>query len=118
MRIDIYDIRGVLVRQYDLGYQPAGYYVDRPKAAYWDGRNNARELVASGVYFYMLSAGDFTVDATDGDFEMKGGNIVNFKEKLLYMGVGFLFASAGYMLANWQNTVDVQGPPIQPQVID
>ena len=49
---------------------------------------------------------------------MKGGNIVNFKEKLLYMGVGFLFASAGYMLANWQNTVDAQGPPIQPQVID
>ncbi len=33
---------------------------------------------------------------------MKGGNIVNFKEKLLYMGLGFLFASAGYMLANWQ----------------
>ncbi len=60
VQIHIYDVRGVLVRRFDLGYQIAGYYVDRPKAAYWDGRNNNGELVASGVYFYMLSAGDFT----------------------------------------------------------
>ena len=43
---------------------------------------------------------------------------MNFKQKLVYMGVGFLFASMGYMLANYQNAVNAQDPPIQPQVID
>ena len=37
--LTIYDTQGVLVRQLDLGYQQAGYYTDRIRAAYWDGRN-------------------------------------------------------------------------------
>ena len=56
----IYDTKGGAVRQLNLGYQPAGYYTDRTKAAYWDGRNDSGELVASGVYFYQLRAGDYT----------------------------------------------------------
>ena len=58
--LTIYDIKGVPVRQLDLGYQPVGYYTDRTKAAYWDGRNDRSEQVASGVYFYQLRAGRYT----------------------------------------------------------
>ena len=57
--LTIYDPQGVVVRQLDLGYQPAGYYTDRTKAAYWDGHNKSGELVASGVYFYQLQADHF-----------------------------------------------------------
>ena len=55
----IYDMDGALVRELDLGHQHAGYYTDRSRAAYWDGRNAVGESVASGVYFYQLSAGDY-----------------------------------------------------------
>ena len=58
--ITIYDTKGVIVRELDLGHQPAGYYTERMKAAYWDGRNERGESVASGVYFYYLSAGDYS----------------------------------------------------------
>ena len=58
--ITIYDTNGVPVRRLDLGHQSAEYYTDRAKAAYWDGRNNSGELVASGIYFYQLHAGDYT----------------------------------------------------------
>jgi len=60
VQITIYDTKGVLVRQLDLGHQPAGYYADRAKAAYWDGCNANGELVASGIYFYQLRAGDYS----------------------------------------------------------
>ena len=58
--LTIYDIQGALVRQLDLGYQGAGYYTNRTRAAYWDGRNNLGEAVGSGVYFYHLRAGDYS----------------------------------------------------------
>ena len=58
--ISIYDIQGVLVRQFNLGYQKAGYYTNRTKAVYWDGRNEMGESVASGVYFYTLTTDDYT----------------------------------------------------------
>ncbi len=60
VQLTIYDINGALVRELDLGHQAAGYYTDRSKAAYWDGRNEFGETVASGIYFYHLSAGDYT----------------------------------------------------------
>ena len=60
VRISIYDGRGVLVRQLNPGYQPAGHYIDRGRAAYWDGKNEHAETVASGVYIYRLAAGDFS----------------------------------------------------------
>ena len=58
--LTIYDVRGVLVRALTLGHQAAGVYESRARAAYWDGRNQLGEQVASGVYFYTLTAGDFT----------------------------------------------------------
>ncbi len=58
--ISIYSVDGRLVRRLDLGYQSAGMYVSRHRAAYWDGTNAVGEPVASGVYFYRLTAGDFT----------------------------------------------------------
>ena len=60
VEVTIYDATGVPVRRLDLGHQPAGYYTDRTKAAYWDGRNENGESVASGVYFYQLRAADYT----------------------------------------------------------
>lgn len=54
--ITIYDTQGVIVRRIPLGFQSAGFYTSRIRAAYWDGRNNVREPVASGVYFYQLQA--------------------------------------------------------------
>ena len=57
----IYFMDGTLVRTLSLGHQPAGTYHNRSRAAYWNGQNEQGERVASGVYFYTLSAGDFTV---------------------------------------------------------
>ncbi|MYC74413.1 T9SS type A sorting domain-containing protein, partial [Candidatus Poribacteria bacterium] len=56
----IYSVNGVLVRTLVLGHLPAGIYQSQSRAAYWDGRNDVGESVASGVYFYTLTAGDFT----------------------------------------------------------
>ena len=58
--LTIYDTTGVLVRRFDLGRQPAGFYVDRTKAVYWDGRNEYGDSVASGVYFYQLRVDDWS----------------------------------------------------------
>ena len=52
----IYDARGAVVRRLAVGHQKAGYYVERNRAAYWDGRNAVGERVASGIYFYELRA--------------------------------------------------------------
>ena len=60
VRISIYDGRGVLVRKLNPGHQPAGLYIDKERAAYWDGKNEHAETVASGVYIYRLAAGDFS----------------------------------------------------------
>ena len=54
VRITIYTAQGVVIRTLQLGQQSAGYYTDRERAAYWDGRNAFGEQVASGVYFYQL----------------------------------------------------------------
>ena len=58
--LTIYDLNGQMVRQLALGHQAAGIYQSRSRAAYWDGRNAFGEPVASGLYFYTLTAGDFT----------------------------------------------------------
>ena len=58
--LHIYAVNGELVRTLALGHQPAGMYQTRTRAAYWDGRNALGEPVASGVYFYTLTAGDYT----------------------------------------------------------
>ncbi len=59
VNILIYDIQGQLVRQMGLGQQPAGSYLTREAAAYWDGKDQLGEAVSSGVYFYTLKADTF-----------------------------------------------------------
>ncbi len=56
----IYAPNGALVRALDLGHQPAGVYQTKSRAAHWDGKNELGERVASGLYFYTLTAGEFT----------------------------------------------------------
>ena len=58
--LTIYDMNGQLVRRLAVGHQGAGMYQTRSRAAYWDGRNQFGESVASGLYFCTLTAGDFT----------------------------------------------------------
>ena len=58
--VSIYDATGAVVRTLSLGHQPAGTYQEKHRAAYWDGRNAVGEPVASGLYFYTLTAGDFS----------------------------------------------------------
>ena len=58
--LTIYDMNGGLVRHIALGHQSAGVYQSRSRAVYWDGRNQFGESIASGLYFYTLTAGDFT----------------------------------------------------------
>ena len=58
--VSIYSADGKLVRTLELGQVPAGIYQNRSRAAYWNGRNAQGEPVASGVYFYTLTAGEFS----------------------------------------------------------
>jgi len=58
--ITVFDVTGKPVRTLHLGYNPPGLYLNKAKAAYWDGKNNAGETVASGLYFYSIQAGNFT----------------------------------------------------------
>ena len=58
--LTIYAANGTVVRTLNLGLQPAGIYQSRSRAAYWDGKNGLGETVASSIYFYTLTAGDFT----------------------------------------------------------
>ena len=56
VRIHIYNLKGESVKHLDVGFQAAGTYRTHSRAAYWDGRNSMGELVASGMYFYTLTA--------------------------------------------------------------
>ena len=66
--LHIYVVNGALVRTLALGYQPAGMYQSKNRAAYWDGRNAFGEPVASGLYFYTLSTESTRDSVTAGDF--------------------------------------------------
>ena len=58
--IKIYDVTGHSVRTLPVGFQPAGIYSSRTKAAYWDGKTETGETVASGIYFYNITIGDYS----------------------------------------------------------
>ena len=58
--LTIYDLSGQPVRTLDVGHRIASAYENRSKAIYWDGRNDVGERVASGVYFYNLSTGNYS----------------------------------------------------------
>ena len=57
--ITIYDATGSVVRTFSLGFQSVGFYQDRGRAVYWDGKNVFGESVASGLYFYQLTTESF-----------------------------------------------------------
>ena len=57
--ITIRAVDGQMIRKLEVGYRNAGRYVNCSHAAYWDGRNTLGEPVASGLYFYTLTTGDF-----------------------------------------------------------
>ena len=61
VQVVIYNTHGIVIRHLALGHQPAGYYTTRNRAAYWDGRNNLGERVATGVYFYQLQADNMSL---------------------------------------------------------
>ena len=61
VKITIYNPQGVVIRTLVLGHQSAGYYTDRERAAYWDGRNALGEQVASGIYFYQFETDDMSL---------------------------------------------------------
>ena len=60
--VTIYDAVGTMVREISVGFRSAGSYQSIGRAVYWDGRTDYGEMVASGVYFYTLQAGDFTAN--------------------------------------------------------
>ena len=53
--LQIYDIRGHLVKTLQHGVQSAGHY-----ELAWDGRNELGIPAVSGLYFYKLTSGDFS----------------------------------------------------------
>jgi len=53
--LKIYNTTGQLIRTLVDGHLDARMHRVR-----WDGRNSSSELVASGIYFYRLSSGNFT----------------------------------------------------------
>jgi len=54
--VTIYSVNGQVIRQLKLGTKMPGSYVEKSKAAYWDGKNRRGEKVSSGIYFYQLQA--------------------------------------------------------------
>ena len=58
--LTIYDGNGQVVRTLDVGHQIVASYESRSKAIHWDGRNEFGVQVASGLYFYHLSAENYS----------------------------------------------------------
>jgi len=52
--LKIYNLSGQLIKNLVDEYQDAGHH-----KIIWHGVNDARQKVASGVYFYRIKAGDF-----------------------------------------------------------
>ena len=59
VRLVVYDLLGRVIRTLVDTEQTAGSY-----RAVWDGRNDAGEAVASGIYLYRLEAGDMVRSKT------------------------------------------------------
>ena len=58
--VRIYNVKGESIRSINVGRQLAGAYTSRQRAAYWDGKDDTGQSVASGVYFYQLLADNFS----------------------------------------------------------
>ena len=57
--VEIHTIGGRHVRTLVVGPKDTGVYVSQNRAVHWDGRNDAGEQAASGLYFYSFRAGEF-----------------------------------------------------------
>ncbi|MYB65442.1 T9SS type A sorting domain-containing protein, partial [Candidatus Poribacteria bacterium] len=57
--IFIYSVNGTLIRKLSLGFLPAGIYIDKTRAAYWNGEDELGESVSSGIYFFTFKAKDY-----------------------------------------------------------
>ncbi|MCK4417902.1 MAG: fibronectin type III domain-containing protein, partial [Candidatus Latescibacteria bacterium] len=53
--LEVYNLSGQLVKTLITDEKPAGWH-----SARWDGRDSSGGTVASGIYFYHLSAGEFS----------------------------------------------------------
>jgi hypothetical protein len=53
--VTITNTAGERIRRLELGALPPGDYLSRDRAAYWDGRNDFGERVASGVYVARIA---------------------------------------------------------------
>ena len=60
LTLTIYNQTGHVIRTLNVGHRIASAYESRSQAIYWDGKNGLGEQVASGVYFYTLTAGDYS----------------------------------------------------------
>jgi len=58
--IRIHSVTGQLIRTLELGHKRAGFYTNRDKAAFWDGRDEEGESVGSGIYFIHFEGGSFS----------------------------------------------------------
>ncbi len=56
VNIYIHNLKGELIRHLKIGFQAAGSYRSRSRAAHWNGRNSIGEPVSSGIYFYTFKA--------------------------------------------------------------
>jgi hypothetical protein len=59
VNVRIFDANGKMIRSLELGRKAAGSYLTKDLAVYWDGKTMAGEQVSSGVYFYIIQAGDY-----------------------------------------------------------
>jgi hypothetical protein len=54
VEVRLFDATGRTVRRWSLGNLPPGDYRTREKALHWDGKNEAGEPVASGIYWVVF----------------------------------------------------------------
>ncbi|MEW6103328.1 MAG: T9SS type A sorting domain-containing protein, partial [bacterium] len=59
--LEIYNILGQKVRTIEAGQRKAGSYTQKERAIFFDLKNDQGQNLSSGLYFYKLKAGEFSV---------------------------------------------------------
>ncbi|MCF6169590.1 MAG: 6-bladed beta-propeller [Bacteroidales bacterium] len=52
--INIYNVKGTLVRTFEAGLRIKGKYTENGRAVFWDGNNADGQAAGNGIYFYEL----------------------------------------------------------------
>ena len=81
--IRIYNTRGQLIRSLHLGTKQVGSYITKERAAYWDGRDNLAQKVASGVYFYTLQVRPVSVGINSAIPSIGAGQFTETRKMLI-----------------------------------